>query len=392
MNPKFEGVPLAALQRTCGALEGGATLPIKDDVDVPVGAIPAFFDSRQGARAAAWFCVSPAAEWAGCQYVSEIRDQGACGSDWAVAAAAAITDRICIASNGTSQPHISAEDLTACCTSCGYGKYRTRACVDPTTLRLGCDGGYTNNAWQWYQYEGIVTGGNFGSHQARGVAYRQRVSRPQGCSPYTIPPCDHHVEGQYPNCSATLPPTPTCNKTCEPGYPTPYSVRHSHMTGVAHGAQADRHFGESAYNVAKNVAKIQFEIMLNGPVEALFTVYSDFFSYKSGLCPGASAAADRRRRVQPPARHGRRLARHQDDRLGLDERPGLLVRAAEDLQPVTAAQDPRQLVEHGLGHERHRALPARRQQRAPRASFTSPFTCCTQCNIEGAIVAGLPKA
>ena len=50
VNPKFEGVSESVLQRTCGALDGGVTLPIKqDDAEVPVGAIPAFFDSRQGA-------------------------------------------------------------------------------------------------------------------------------------------------------------------------------------------------------------------------------------------------------------------------------------------------------------------------------------------------------
>ena len=32
-----------------------------------------------------------------------------------------------------------------------------------------------------------------------------------------------------------------------------------------------------------NVEKIQMEIITNGPVEAAFTVYSDFPSYKSGV-------------------------------------------------------------------------------------------------------------
>ena len=30
-----------------------------------------------------------------------------------------LIDRICIVTNGTSQPHISAENLVSCCTSCG---------------------------------------------------------------------------------------------------------------------------------------------------------------------------------------------------------------------------------------------------------------------------------
>jgi hypothetical protein len=35
-----------------------------------------------------------------------------CGSCWALAAVEAMTDRVCIASNGAQNAHISAEDLT----------------------------------------------------------------------------------------------------------------------------------------------------------------------------------------------------------------------------------------------------------------------------------------
>lgn len=59
--------------------------------------------------------------WKNCQSLTHIRDQANCGSCWAVAAAAAISDRVCIASNGTSQTSISAEDLLSCCKGCGYG-------------------------------------------------------------------------------------------------------------------------------------------------------------------------------------------------------------------------------------------------------------------------------
>jgi cathepsin B len=37
------------------------------------------------------------------------------------------------------------------------------------------------------------------------------------------------------------------------------------------------------YSVQADVAQIQTEIMTNGPVEAAFTVYADFPSYKSGV-------------------------------------------------------------------------------------------------------------
>jgi cathepsin B len=42
-----------------------------------------------------------------------------------------MSDRICIASNGQQNAHISAEDLVSCCVSCGFG----------------CNGGYPESAW-----------------------------------------------------------------------------------------------------------------------------------------------------------------------------------------------------------------------------------------------------
>ena len=45
----------------------------------------------------------------------------------------------------------------------------------------------------------------------------------------------------------------------------------------------DKHFGKNSYSIGRSVEQIQTEIMTNGPVEAAFTVYSDFPSYKSGM-------------------------------------------------------------------------------------------------------------
>ena len=44
----------------------------------------------------------------------------------------------------------------------------------------------------------------------------------------------------------------------------------------------DKHFGQTAYSVMSVPEQIQAEIQKNGPVEAAFTVYADFPSYKSG--------------------------------------------------------------------------------------------------------------
>jgi len=72
-----------------------------------------------------------------------------------------------------------------------------------------------------------------------------------------LPPCGDIVD------------TPTCVHVCEKGYNVSYSK--------------DKHFGGKAYGISSDVAQIQTEIMTNGPVEADFTVYADFPSYKSGL-------------------------------------------------------------------------------------------------------------
>ena len=149
-----------------------------------------------------------------------------------------MTDRICIHSKGTQNFHISAEDLVDCCSSCGYG----------------CDGGYPEAAWEYFKKTGLVTGGNYNSSQ--------------GCLPYSIPSCDHHVNGTKPPCGAEQK-TPKCKKACETGYTPTY--------------QSDKHFGQTAYSVSSQVEQIQTEIMTNGPVEAAFTVYADFLSYKSGV-------------------------------------------------------------------------------------------------------------
>jgi cathepsin B len=178
-------------------------------------------------------------QWPKCTVIGEIRDQGSCGSCWAFGAVEAMSDRICIASSGAQNAHISAEDLVACCDSCGFG----------------CDGGFPLSAWQYYKSTGLVTGGNYNSKQ--------------GCEPYTIPACEHHVPpGHYPPCGGEQP-TPDCTKKCISGYPTPYSK--------------DKHFGSSAYSVRPEVTQIQTELFKNGPVEAAFTVYADFLTYKSGV-------------------------------------------------------------------------------------------------------------
>lgn len=146
-----------------------------------------------------------------------------------------MSDRLCIASKGTVQVDLSAEDVLDCCDDCGFG----------------CYGGYPALAYSYYATNGVVSGGLFEG---------------TGCQPYSIAPCEHHVKGPRPDCSEQD--TPKCSKTCVSGYGTDF--------------KKDKHFGKRPYGVvgAKQIMK---EIMTNGPVTAAFDVYDDFPTYKSGL-------------------------------------------------------------------------------------------------------------
>jgi cathepsin B len=171
--------------------------------------------------------------WNNCPSIAFIRDQASCGSCWAVSSAEAMSDRICIGSNGKTQVYVSDEDLMTCCKNCGEG----------------CDGGYPIQAWKYWQKTGLVTGGPYGSNQ--------------GCQPYEIPPCGSD------GCGGTDTKTPSCSLTCESSYRTPF--------------MNDKHYGASAYTVGNGVTGMQQELFTNGPVVAAFNVYEDFYSYTSGV-------------------------------------------------------------------------------------------------------------
>jgi cathepsin B len=147
-----------------------------------------------------------------------------------------MTDRHCIQSGGKNQPHISADDMNSCCWWCGSG----------------CDGGDPGSAWQFWTQTGVVDGGNYGGG---------------GCDPYSLPGCDHHLNNSANPCPTNEYPTPACRTTCE----------NSEQWAAA------THFGSSAYQLPTDPTSIMTEIMTNGPVEAAFTVYEDFLSYKSGV-------------------------------------------------------------------------------------------------------------
>lgn len=177
-------------------------------------------------------------QWPDCPTLKEIRDQGNCGSCWAISAVETMSDRICIASGGKANKHLSTEDLVSCCHTCGFG----------------CNGGYPNMAWEHFKKSGICTGGNYNTNE--------------GCKPYSIAECEHHSNGTRPPCQGESH-TPHCTKTCTN---SDYTVKYDN----------DKSKGQSVYTI-KSEEQIQTEIAKNGPVQTAFSVYEDFLSYKSGV-------------------------------------------------------------------------------------------------------------
>merc|ERR1711963_216660 len=188
---------------------------------------PESFDSRE--------------EWSSCNSISTVWDQANCGSCWAVGASGAISDRICI-HKGT-QTMVSAQQLTTCCHGIFNG-----GCGQ------GCNGGYLLQAWEYWKNTGLVSGGGYGADT---------------CQPYSLPKCDHHVEGPYGPCPASVR-TPACHHECTND---DYNM----------SFEEDKHYGRDTYDVRRSEQHIMEEIQTNGPVEAAFTVYEDFPSYRSGV-------------------------------------------------------------------------------------------------------------
>merc|ERR1712061_418157 len=160
----------------------------------------------------------PRVEWPMCDSIGMVWDQGGCGSCWAFGAASAMSDRMCIHSpKNEIQVHVSPENLLACCFSCGFG----------------CNGGFPGAAWSYWHRKGLVTGGLYGTND--------------GCQPYALKPCEHHVNGTRGPCEEDGR-TPKCHHVCEN---TAYTKKY----------KEDLTFGQKAYSVESNVKDIMVELM-----------------------------------------------------------------------------------------------------------------------------------
>ena len=178
-------------------------------------------------------------QWPKCDSIREIRDQSSCGSCWAFGASSSMSDRVCIHSGQTDQRRVAAEDLLECCHICG----------------MGCNGGFLYTTWLQWKLFGIVTGGLY--------------QDTNWCKPYGFPPCNHHSDGPYQDCSTYHFDTPKCQKTCE-------------NASYSKSYDQDKIKADKVYSVSGE-ADLMKELVENGPVEGAFMVYEDFLLYKSGV-------------------------------------------------------------------------------------------------------------
>ena len=184
----------------------------------------------------------PRIEHPECPTISQIRDQSSCGSCYAFGAAEALSDRFCIASKGEINIELSAQDILACCLDCG----------------VGCGGGWIASTWHHLNSKGIHTGGLYNG---------------TGCMPYEYPPCQHSNSkaSGLELCSDQEISLPTCKSSCTDRS----SFSSTFLTNQVYkvGSQIE----------SKRAEIIQREIFEFGSVEAAFSVYSDFLTYKSGV-------------------------------------------------------------------------------------------------------------
>ncbi|KMZ74768.1 Cathepsin B [Zostera marina] len=211
-NPRLANFTIGQFKHLLGV----KPMPKNELVGIPVVSypknlqLPKEFDARTA--------------WPHCPTISNILDQGHCGSCWAFAAVESLSDRFCIHLNISVA--LSVNDLLSCCGfMCGYG----------------CDGGYPYQAWQYFVKHGVVT---------------------SECDPYF-----DDIGCAHPG--------------CEPVYPTPNCVKKCKAENLIWGES--KHYGVNAYTVSSDPQSIMAEIYKNGPLEVDFTVYEDFALYKSGV-------------------------------------------------------------------------------------------------------------
>ena len=162
------------------------------------------------------------------------RDQGNCGSCWAMAPAEVMSDRLCIQTGGAVKTELSPYQLLSCAT---YGS-------------MGCEGGESSTAYEYAKDVGIVSGSKFGDTET--------------CAPYPFEACHHP-------CSVF--PTPTCPKTCVNKDAGPFANMEDKV--MVEKITACPSF---------DYACVARELFNNGPVSSYAgDIYEEFYAYSDGV-------------------------------------------------------------------------------------------------------------
>jgi cathepsin B len=215
LSPKFMNMTLREAKRLMGSKRDPvrrAALPVSDIV-VPA-ALPTIFNATK--------------TWPHCaNVIGHIRDQSDCGCCWAFGSTEAFNDRYCIAYNSTKL--LSPQDTCSCCNSdngCSSG---------------GCDGGFTEDAFNYFLKYGVVSGGDYPD-----------IGKGDSCFPYQLKACGHHDKSPLIPCPQVCSPgecaTPQCPTTCsEKSYATAW--------------KSDKTKGSKGAYRLDSVAKAQADIM-----------------------------------------------------------------------------------------------------------------------------------
>lgn len=179
-----------------------------------------------------------AVAWPKCISIKTVRDQGQCGTCWAVSATSVLSDRLCIASGQTANVMVSATEAAGCS-------------VAGQTPDQNCQaGGDAASVYKYAAMKGLSTGGEYNSAV--------------GCVPYNVP-----SDKAVPQTCATA----CTNSKYTTPLPQDQKLVDSYWINYQKGGK------EAVLNqtqIDTIVSQMQQDILANGPLTATMTVYSDF--------------------------------------------------------------------------------------------------------------------
>ncbi|XP_068089445.1 tubulointerstitial nephritis antigen [Hyperolius riggenbachi] len=164
------------------------------------------------------------------QYIHRPLDQKNCAASWAFSTASVAADRIAIHSEGRHIANLSPQHLISC----------------NVHNQNGCMGGHIDGAWWFLRKRGLV------SHE---------------CYPYMM----EDSNSVYTTCGIS---------SISDNYGKSHATKH-----CPNNLEDSNYLHQCSppYRVPSNEREIMKEIFENGPVQAVMTVYEDFFLYKTGI-------------------------------------------------------------------------------------------------------------